>query len=47
MAAYPDELTARGKIQDLNHRWKTLSKHGPKLGYCPEASKSWLIIATK
>ena len=47
MVAYSDELTARGKIQDLNHRWKTLSKHGTKLGYCPEASKSWLIIATK
>ena len=47
MVAYSDELTARGKIQDLNHRWKTLCELGPKLGYCPEASKSWLIIATK
>ena len=47
MVAYTDELTTGGKIQDLSHRWKTLRELEPKFGYCPEAGKSWLIIATK
>ena len=39
-AAYADDVTAAGKIIQLNNWWKTLCMLGPKFGYYPEASKS-------
>ena len=45
-AAYAD-VTAAGKIIQLQNWWKTLCIPGPKFGYYPEASKSWLILKEK
>ena len=46
-AAYADDVTAAGKIIQLKNWWKTLCILGPKFGYYPEASKSWLIVKEK
>ena len=46
-AAYADDVTAAGKIIQLKNWWKTLRMLGPKFGYYPEASKSWLIVKEK
>ena len=46
-AAYADDVTAAGKIIQLKNWWKTLCILGPKFGYYPEASKSWLIVKKK
>lgn len=43
-AAYADDVTAAGKVIQLKNWWKTLCMLGPKFGYYPEASKSWLIV---
>ena len=42
--AYADDLTAGGKLRDLKYWWDTLLDLGPKFGYYPQASKSWLIV---
>ena len=44
MAAYADDFSAAGSIENLMYWWETLCKLGPKFGYYPEASKSWLIV---
>ena len=44
MVAYADDFTAGGTVKDLQHWWKTLCELGPKFGYYPEATKSWLIV---
>ena len=46
-AAYADDVTAAGKIIQLKNWWKTLCILGPKFGYYPELSKSWLIVKEK
>ena len=46
-AAYADDVTAAGKIIQLRNCWKTLCILGPKFGYYPEASKSWLTVKEK
>ena len=46
-AAYTDDVTAAGKIIQLKNWWKTLCMLGPKFGYYPEASKSWLLVKEK
>ena len=43
-AAYADDLTAAGCIPGLKYWWDQLCELGPKFGYFPQASKSWLII---
>ena len=43
-AAYADDFTAAGKVVQLKKWWDTLCELGPKFGYYPEGSKSWLII---
>ena len=43
-AAYADDLTTGGRIIGIKHWWDQLCRLGPKFGYFPEASKSWLII---
>ena len=47
MAAYADDLIAVGNIDDLKFLWNQLCRLGPKFGYYPEASKSWLIVKDK
>ena len=44
MAAYADDLTAAGSLESLKCWWDTLCKLGPKFGYYPQATKSWLIV---
>ena len=45
--AYADDVTAAGKIIQFKNWWRTLCILGPKFGYYPEASKSWLIVKEK
>ena len=44
MAAYADDFSAAVSVENLMYWWETLFKLGPKFGYYPEASKSWLIV---
>ena len=44
MVVYADDFTAGGTAKDLKYWWETLCEHGPKFGYYPEASKTWLIV---
>ena len=46
-AAYADNLTAAVTIMRLRNWWETLCRLGPKFGYFPEGSKSWLIVKEK
>ena len=46
-AAYADDLTAAGTIMRLRNWWQTLCRLGPKFGYFPEGSKSWLTVKEK
>ena len=43
-SAYADDLSCAGKIKNLLIWWNILSTTGPKIGYFPKASKSWLIV---
>ena len=47
IAAYADDLTSAGTIMRLRNWWETLCRLGPKFGYFPEGSKSWLIVKGK
>ena len=42
--AYADDLAGAGKITDLKKWWNSVTKHGPKIGYIPNAAKSVLIV---
>ena len=42
--AYADDFTAAGSVRSLRSWWSTLCELGPKFGYYPEPSKSWLIV---
>ena len=44
MVAYADDFTAGGTIKDLKYWSEPLCEVGPKLGYYPEVSKTWLIF---
>ena len=46
-AAYADDLIAAGTIMCLRNWWETLCRLGPKFGYFPGGSKSWLIVKEK
>ena len=39
-AAYADDLTVAGRIDQMRIWWNTLCRLGPKFGYFPEGSKS-------
>ena len=43
-AAYADELTVVGPIDQIRIWWNTLRRLGPKFGNFPEGSKSWIIV---
>ena len=43
-AAYADDLAGVGKIESLKRWWLNLMEYGPKIGYYPEPTKSWLIV---
>ena len=40
---YADDASAIGKISDLREWWESMCTLGPRYGYFPKASKSWLI----
>ena len=41
---YADDITGAGKLEALRAWWEYLLHLGPKIGYFPEPSKSWLIV---
>jgi hypothetical protein len=41
---YADDAGATGTFEKLKEWWDTLNENGPKLGYFPEPSKSWLVV---
>ena len=43
-AGYADDIAAGGKITKLKNWWLKMCEIGPKFGYFPESSKSWLIV---
>ena len=43
-AAYANDLTVAGPIDQIRIWWNTLCRLGPKFGYFPEGSKSWIIV---
>ena len=42
--AYADDFSAAGNIQDLRRWWSVLTEVGPKFGYYPEPTKTWLVV---
>ena len=44
MAALADDVSASGKIISLREWWSHLIEAGPKYGYHPQPTKSWLIV---
>ena len=44
VAAYADDFTAAVTVESLKSWWDVLCQLGPKFGYYPEPSKSWLIV---
>ena len=41
--AFADDLTGAGKLEEIKIWWDTLIAEGPKYGYYPRPSKSFLI----
>jgi len=41
---FADDLSGGGKVQDVKKWWDAVRKHGPPLGYHPNANKSCLIV---
>ena len=42
--AFADDLGGAGDLLELRRWWDNIGKCSPKLGYNPNASKSWLIV---
>ena len=42
--AYADDIGGGSKLQRLREWWDRIVEHGPKFGYFPKASKSWLVV---
>ncbi|XP_028416582.1 uncharacterized protein LOC114540659 [Dendronephthya gigantea] len=42
--AFADDLSGAGNLAPLRTWWDNLVTVGPKLGYYPKASKSWLVV---
>ena len=41
---YADDLSGAGDLESLSIWWSKLLRHGPSMGYYPNASKSWLVV---
>ena len=41
---YADDFSAAGNLQDLRRWWSVLTEIGPKFGYYPEPTKTWLEV---
>ena len=41
--AYTDDFAAAGNLQHLRRCWSVLTEIGPKFGYYPEPTKTWLV----
>ena len=44
---YADDASAAGKIDRLRGWWSQLASQGPKFGYFPNATKTWLVTKEK
>ena len=42
--AFADDLTGAGNLEEIKIWWDTLITEGPKFGYYPKPSKSFLIV---
>ena len=42
--AYADDIGGGSRLQNLKSWWDRIEEHGPKIGYHPKASKSWLVV---
>ena len=42
--AFADDLTVAGKLADIKRFWDKLSTIGPKYGYFPKSTKSYLVV---
>jgi len=43
-AWFADDTAAAGTLEDIKNWWDALVSEGPKYGYYPNASKTWLIL---
>ena len=43
---YADDASAAGKIDRLRKWWSELASQGPKFGYFPSATETWLVTKT-
>ena len=43
-AAFADDISGAGKIEELRKWWENITTHGPLLGYYPNPDKSWLVV---
>ena len=43
-AAFADDITTAGKLKGLRRWWDKLCEIGPKYGYFPNATKTWIIL---
>ena len=39
---YTDDFSVAGNLQDLRRWWSVLTEIGPKFGYYPKPTKTWL-----
>ena len=42
--AFTDDLGGAGNLITLRRWWDNIVLYGPKLGYNPNAAKSWLVV---
>ena len=42
--AFADDLSGAGDLTNVRRWWDNIVIYGPKLGYNPNAAKSWLIV---
>ena len=42
--AYADDLAGGSKLKKIREWWDKVVENGPKYGYFPKASKSWLVV---
>ena len=42
--AYADDVGGGSRLRNLRLWWDRIEEFGPKIGYYPKASKSWLVV---